>query len=76
MGSLAEAPWKSPSLLTSAPPAADVLNGVLGRCAGRPVDIATAYFSISGYRLVREKLRRGAFDCCWAAIRRQARMSD
>src|SRR5271155_2429344 len=35
---------------------ADVLNALLSQMHGRPVDIATAYFAISGYRLVREKL--------------------
>jgi len=30
---------------------ADVLNRLLSAAGGRPVDIATAYFSISGYRL-------------------------
>ena len=35
---------------------ADALNELLGQCGGSPVDIATAYFSISGYRLVRERL--------------------
>ena len=34
----------------------DVLNTVLERCGGGPVDIATAYFAISGYRLLRERL--------------------
>ena len=37
---------------------ADSLNELLGQCAGSPVDIATAYFSISGYRLVRERLHQ------------------
>ena len=35
---------------------ADVLNALLAQAEGRPVDVATAYFAISGYRLVREKL--------------------
>jgi phosphatidylserine/phosphatidylglycerophosphate/cardiolipin synthase-like enzyme len=35
---------------------ADVLNVLLAQLKGRPFDVATAYFSISGYRLVREKL--------------------
>lgn len=35
---------------------ADVLNELLARCVGGPVDVATAYFAISGYRLVRERL--------------------
>lgn len=37
---------------------ADALNELLGQCGGSPVDIATAYFSISGYRLVRERLHQ------------------
>jgi SNF2 family DNA or RNA helicase len=37
---------------------ADVLNALLDRCAGGPLDIATAYFAISGYRLVRERLHQ------------------
>lgn len=41
---------------------ADVLDRLLAVSAGRPVDVATAYFSISGYRLVREGLHGvGAF---------------
>ena len=41
---------------------ADVLSDLLGRCAGRPLDIATAYFAISGYKAVRERLHHvGAF---------------
>lgn len=35
---------------------ADTLNDLLGQTAGRPLDIATAYFSISGYRLVKDRL--------------------
>jgi phosphatidylserine/phosphatidylglycerophosphate/cardiolipin synthase-like enzyme len=35
---------------------ADVLNELLAQSAGRPLDIATAYFAVSGYRLVQEKL--------------------
>ena len=35
---------------------ADVLNELLRQAEDRPVDIATAYFSISGYRLVKEQL--------------------
>ncbi len=35
---------------------ADVLNELLARCAGGPVDVATAFFAVSGYRLVRERL--------------------
>ncbi len=41
---------------------ADVLNELLQSCAGGPVDVATAYFAISGFRLVRERLcQAGAF---------------
>jgi superfamily II DNA or RNA helicase len=41
---------------------ADALNELLGQSAGKPLDIATAYFAISGYRLVREALHQlGAF---------------
>ena len=41
---------------------ADVLNALLDRSAGKPLDIATAYFSVSGYRLVRDRLCHvGAF---------------
>ena len=41
---------------------ADALNALLAEGAGRPLDIATAYFSISGYRLIRERLHQvGAF---------------
>ncbi|MBE3100129.1 MAG: helicase [Planctomycetes bacterium] len=36
--------------------AADVLNRLLAESHGCPLDIATAYFSISGYRLLREGL--------------------
>jgi superfamily II DNA or RNA helicase len=40
----------------------DALNELLALCADGPVDVATAYFSISGYRLVRERLcQTGAF---------------
>jgi superfamily II DNA or RNA helicase len=40
----------------------DVLNALLGESVGRPVDVATAYFSISGYRLVKDGLHKvGAF---------------
>ena len=35
---------------------ADALNGLLAQMKGRPLDVATAYFAISGYRLVRETL--------------------
>jgi superfamily II DNA or RNA helicase len=41
---------------------ADVLNELLARAPGRPFDVATAYFSISGYRLLCERLHGvGAF---------------
>jgi len=41
---------------------ADVLNGLLLTTMGRPFDVATAYFSISGYRLVADRLHKvGAF---------------
>jgi SNF2 family DNA or RNA helicase len=41
---------------------AEALNDLLTQCAGKPLDIATAYFAISGYRLVREGLHQvGAF---------------
>jgi hypothetical protein len=30
---------------------ADALKELLGQSAGKPLDIATAYFTISGYRL-------------------------
>lgn len=41
---------------------ADVLNTLLAATAGKPLDIATAYFSISGYRLVKDGLHQvGAF---------------
>lgn len=41
---------------------ADVLNGLLLTTTGRPFDVATAYFSISGYRLVADRLHKvGAF---------------
>lgn len=41
---------------------ADTLNELLGQSRGKPLDIATAYFSISGYRLVQAGLDTlGAF---------------
>jgi superfamily II DNA or RNA helicase len=41
---------------------ADVLNDLLARSAGTPLDIASAYFAISGYRLVKDGLHQlGAF---------------
>jgi SNF2 family DNA or RNA helicase len=40
----------------------DTLNSLLDQSAGRPLDIATAYFSVSGYRLVKDGLHHlGAF---------------
>src|SRR5262249_1037446 len=40
----------------------DGLNDLLAQSPGKPLDIATAYFAISGYRLVKEGLHRvGAF---------------
>lgn len=41
---------------------ADVLNELLAQSAGKPVDVATAYFAVSGYRLVKDPLHQvGAF---------------
>jgi hypothetical protein len=41
---------------------ADALNELLAQCVGKPLDIASAYFAISGYRLVKEGLHQvGAF---------------
>jgi hypothetical protein len=41
---------------------ADALNALLAQTAGKPLDIATAYFAISGYRLVKDGLHQvGAF---------------
>ena len=41
---------------------ADALNELLGRCRGGPLDVATAYFSVSGYRLLKDRLHEaGAF---------------
>jgi SNF2 family DNA or RNA helicase/HKD family nuclease len=37
---------------------ADVLNELLGQTSGKPLDIATAYFAISGYRLVKDHLHK------------------
>src|ERR1700740_1393539 len=40
----------------------DALNELLAKSAGKPLDIATAYFAISGYRLVKDGLHQlGAF---------------
>src|SRR5579864_2795796 len=40
----------------------DALNELLAKSAGKPLDIATAYFAISGYRLVKDRLHQvGAF---------------
>jgi hypothetical protein len=41
---------------------ADTLKTLLDRSVGRPLDIATAYFSVSGYRLIKNGLHHlGAF---------------
>src|SRR5438067_12479879 len=41
---------------------ADALKELLAQSVGKPLDIATAYFAISGYRLVKEGLHQvGAF---------------
>ena len=41
---------------------ADTLNELLVQSVGNPLDIATAYFSISGYRIVKDGLHKlGAF---------------
>src|SRR2546425_6456967 len=41
---------------------ADALNELLAQSVGKPLDVATAYFAISGYRLVKEGLHQvGAF---------------
>src|SRR5436305_13950762 len=40
----------------------DALNELLSQTQGKPLDSATAYFAISGYRLVKEGLHQlGAF---------------
>src|SRR5437868_6637553 len=40
----------------------DALNELLAQSVGKPLDIASAYFAISGYRLVKEGLHQlGAF---------------
>jgi superfamily II DNA or RNA helicase len=40
----------------------DTLNSLLEQSEGKPLDIATAYFSISGYRMVKDGLHKlGAF---------------
>ena len=36
----------------------DALNELLAQSTGKPLDIATAYFAISGYRLVRKDYTR------------------
>ncbi len=36
----------------------DVLNCLLDESSGQPLDIATAYLSISGYRLIKDRLHR------------------
>jgi hypothetical protein len=35
---------------------ADILNGLLAEHRGRSLDVATAYFTVSGFRLLREGL--------------------
>jgi SNF2 family DNA or RNA helicase len=41
---------------------ADALNELLAQCVGKPLDIASAYFAISGYGLVKDGLHQvGAF---------------
>lgn len=41
---------------------ADVLNGLLVQTAGKPFDVASAYFALSGYRAVKDHLHQvGAF---------------
>ena len=41
---------------------ADALNELLTQTEGKPLDIATAYFAISGYRLVKDRMHLvGAF---------------
>src|SRR5437588_11675535 len=41
---------------------ADALNALLAQSVGKPLDTATTYFAISGYRLVKGGLRQvGAF---------------
>ena len=43
---------------------ADVLNDLLSKTEGKPLDIATAYFTVSGYRLVKDALHGvGHFVC-------------
>src|SRR5260221_12082470 len=37
---------------------ADVLNELLSQTGGKPLDIAIAYFAISGYRLVKDRLHQ------------------
>lgn len=40
----------------------DALNELLASIEGKPFDVATAYFAISGYREVRDRLHKvGAF---------------
>src|ERR1700681_3357982 len=38
---------------------ADALNELLAQSVGKPLDIATAYFAISGYRMVKNGLHQG-----------------
>ena len=41
---------------------AEVLNTLLSQSAGKPLDVATAYFTVSGYRLLKDGLHQlGAF---------------
>src|SRR5207245_589723 len=41
---------------------ADVLSDLLARSSGCPVDVATAYFNVGGYRLLKDPLAHlGAF---------------
>ena len=44
---------------------ADTLNQLLEKLRGKPLDIATAYFSISGYRILKDGLHElGPSVCC------------
>ena len=38
---------------------ADALNAILAERAGNALDIATAYFNVGGYRLLRGRLHSG-----------------
>ena len=47
----------------------DALNELLAQSAGKPLDIATAYFAISGYRLMKDGLHQvGAFRLILGAV--------